>query len=355
MTTRDSFQEPTTVAAYVAAIAVALRRYDVDPQSVLDGASVERVGSNDPLLRIGDAAVNRLYARAVRITGDEYFGLTVADCVVPGMLHALGYALLASETLEDFCRRLARYYAVVSQSAVVTVRLTPETLELEARPRDASLCYETHDAWAALVMRLMRGACHDALAPDRLELLRPVPAGGPGPFLARFRCPVEFDRPRVCFHFPLAAMQEPLLGANRELAQHHDRIVMACLERLDRDDIVNRVRTHLVGGLCGGVFDRAGIAAQLHMSPSTLQAKLARRGVTFQQVLDGTRRELALGYIVQSRLSVTEIAFMLGFSDASNFNRAFRRWTGRAPTQFRTATYAEAPPAPAGDPAVRAG
>jgi AraC-like DNA-binding protein len=71
------------------------------------------------------------------------------------------------------------------------------------------------------------------------------------------------------------------------------------------------------------------------MSASTLQVKLAQSGTSFQKILEDTRHELALGYMTQSRLSITEIAFMLGFSDLSNFIRAFKRWTGKSPTEFK--------------------
>lgn len=329
--------QATTIAVYIEAIARALEARGIDPQEALRGVDVERVRANDPLLRITDADINAVYARAVTATGDEYFGLRVVDCVVPGMLHALGYALLASETLEDFCHRFVRYYALVSQSADLRVQVEGDDLLLEADPRDPGLCFETQDVFAALLIRLMRSACHGELHPRELELRRPMPAGGDAPFRELFGCPVRFGRPLIRFRFDLARMRQPLLGANRELAQHNDQIVRAYLEKLDRDDIVNRVRTHLVNGLSAGTFGRAEIAARLHMSPSTLQAKLARRGVSFQQVLDNTRQELALGYVAQRRLSITEIAFMLGFSDVSNFNRAFRRWTGKAPTEYRSA------------------
>lgn len=77
---------------------------------------------------------------------------------------------------------------------------------------------------------------------------------------------------------------------------------MTYLEKLDRDDIANRVRTQLVSGLNAGIFSRAEIATRMHMSPSTLQAKLARQGVLFLQVLDDTRQQLALGYVQQKML-----------------------------------------------------
>jgi AraC-like DNA-binding protein len=147
---------------------------------------------------------------------------------------------------------------------------------------------------------------------------------------------VLFGQETLGLYFDLNTLRDPLAGASRELAQHNDQIVMQYLEKLNRDDIVNRVRAHIVTGLSGGNFSRVAIAASVNMSASTLQVKLARAGLSFQQMLDETRHELALGYIEQSRLLITEIAFMLGFSDLSNFIRAFKRWTGKSPTEFRS-------------------
>ena len=328
--------EPTTLAAYTEAITRALEAVGADPVGILRDAHVERVRSNDPLLRITDSDINAIYERAITATGDPYFGLRVADYILPGMLHALGYALLASETLEDFCNRLVRYWALVAQSADFNVGEEAGLLRLEGVPRNPALCFETEDTFMALVLRLMRMAYHGRLQPERVALRRPVPAAGDKPYREYFGCLVLFDQPAVALYFDIAPMREPLSGASRELAQHNDQIVMGYLEKLDRDDIVNRVRASIVSGLSGGSFSRVAIAANVHMSASTLQVKLARAGVSFQQLLDETRRELALGYIEQSRLSITEIAFMLGFSDLSNFIRAFRRWTGQSPTEFRS-------------------
>lgn len=336
MTESSNLLEPTTVAAYTQAIIAALEAAGVDSQEVLHQAHFDHVRGNDPMLRITDSDINAIYASAVAATDDPYFGLKVAQFIVPGMLHALGYALLASETLEDFCQRVVRYWTLVSRSGDNFTRVTDNQLELWAVPHDPQLCYETQDVWAGLVMRLMRGAHPHPLNPLRLELRRPAPAGGDGPFVEFFGCPVEFDSDRTCFYFDLEVMREPLPGANRELAQYNDQIVIGYLEKLDRDDIVNRVRMHIVKGLSAEAFSRPQIADKLHMSPSTLQVKLARRGVSFQQLLDDTRHELALGYISQSRLAITEIAFMLGFSDLSNFIRAFKRWTGKTPTEFKS-------------------
>jgi len=327
--------QATTIAGYTEAITRALEAAGVDPQEVLLEAHVERVRSNDPMLRITDADINAIYKRAVAVTRDPYFGLRVAGYILPGMLHALGYALLASETLEEFCNRLVRYWAVVAQSGDHSVSVEGAELRLTSVPKDSSLCFETEDAHVALILRLMRMAYQDELSPLRVELLRPVPTGGDAPYREYFGCPVLFEQDSLSLYFDLAIMREHLSGASRELAQHNDQIVMRYLEKLQRDDIVNRVRGHIVTGLSGGSFSRADIAASVHMSASTLQVRLAKEGLSFQQLLDETRHELALGYVQQSRLSITEIAFMLGFADLSNFIRAFKRWTRKSPTEFR--------------------
>ena len=130
-------------------------------------------------------------------------------------------------------------------------------------------------------------------------------------------------------------MDRPLRGASRELAQSNDQIVMRYLEKLDKADLVNRVRSLIISELASGTISKNGIADQLHMSPRSLQLKLAAKGTTFQDTLDKTRQTLAQGYMTQSSLTITEIAYLLGFADSSNFTRAFKRWTGQPPSKFR--------------------
>lgn len=185
--------EPTTVATYTAAITRALEVAGVDPVDILRQAQVAHVRSIDPLLRITDSDINAIYERAVAATGDPCFGLKVADHILPGMLHALGYALLASETLEDFCQRMVRYWGLVAQGVDLAVSNDGMELRLEAVPQGDKVCFETEDTFVALILRLMRMAYREGLHPQTVS------------------------------------------GASRELAQHNDQIVMRYLEKLDRE------------------------------------------------------------------------------------------------------------------------
>ncbi len=134
--------------------------------------------------------------------------------------------------------------------------------------------------------------------------------------------------------FDVSALDIPLTGASRELAEQNERIVVGYLAKLDRSDIQARVRAELLREFPSGSVTKESIAKKLCMSPRTLQLKLAKTNTTFHEVVDQTRLALARGYIDSSAASITEIAYLLGFSDPSNFSRAFKRWTGHSPRDY---------------------
>ena len=115
----------------------------------------------------------------------------------------------------------------------------------------------------------------------------------------------------------------------------HDQTVMQYLKQLERSDIVNRVRGIIVEELSSCNLNKQRVADKMHMSARSLQMKLAAKDTSFQEILDSTRHSLALGYMEQSAISITEAAYLLGFSEVSNFTRAFKRWTGKSPRDFR--------------------
>ena len=104
---------------------------------------------------------------------------------------------------------------------------------------------------------------------------------------------------------------------------------------LDQDDIITRVKRAIVQFLPSENCTKQRVASELAMSPSALQQKLATLDTSFQDLLNQIRQSLAMDYMEQSRVSITEMSFLLGFSDTSSFTRAFRRWTGKSPRDFR--------------------
>jgi AraC-like DNA-binding protein len=325
----------TVIAGYAIAIARALEHKGVDSRRVFRAAGISELVSNDPLDRLPEATTAALYKISVDVTQDPYFGLTVAKFIHASNIHAVGYALLASKTLLDFCLRLERYFALVSQSAML--RTERSSTEVALRFRHVTLiCGENEDACLAFVLRFMRLLYRSEFRPLRVEFHHACPAEGAGPYEECFGVRPDFDQAETALVFPAPAMDDPLPGACPELAQLNDKIAGDYLARLDKSDVTARVRAKIVELLSSDDCSRRRVAREVCMSEATLHQKLAQRNTSFHDLLNDTRREMALGYLSQRALSVTEIAFLLGFTDTSNFTRAFKRWTGTSPTLYRS-------------------
>jgi AraC-like DNA-binding protein len=325
----------STISSYAHAIAGALENKGIDPHEVFKEAEVDFKSSSDPLVRLKRDEITRLFEIARAKTGDPYIGIQVGRNLQPSNLHALGFGLMASSTLRDFCQRVDNYFQLVSRSADFCHYEEGNVNVLEARNIVSDVCHESQDAFVVFMLRFMRSLYQKPLDPVWVEMLRPCPKEGSQPYLDYFNCPTKFDCEILRIAIDSSVMDDELHGANPELALQNDEVVIRYLQEMDKSDIVNWVRGLIIKNLSSGTLSKTSIASQLHMSPRNLQFKLAAQDTSYQEILDTTRRELALAYIEQRRVAITEIAYLLGFTDSANFTRAFRRWTGKSPSEFR--------------------
>jgi AraC-like DNA-binding protein len=331
---REEALQPTTIGSYTVAIARALDASGVDSKRIFSAMGIPLDLSTDPMTRLPAATMTRLFRACVDVTNNPYFGLTVARHIHLTHLHALGYSLAASGTLMDFCRRLERYFRLVSQVAKVSVDPVDDQVLLRFEYL-VELSSETEDAFFAFLVRTMRLIYRQEFSPLRVEMHRPMPHEGAEPYETLFRSPVLFSQVSGLLVFGKADLTHVLSGSCPELAQVNDNIVISYLARLDKNDVITGVTQKIIEFLPDGDCTRDRVASALCMSPTKLQLKLSQRGTHFQQLLDDTRKELACSYLSQASRPVTEITFLLGFSDTSNFTRAFKRWTGLSPTEYR--------------------
>lgn len=319
------------------AIAKALDHSGIDSDRILKAVGIPKTLSNDPMSRLPVATLTRLYQACVEVTLNPYFGLTVAKFIQISNLHALGYALAASTNLLEFCHRLERYFRLASQVAEITVVESDEVVTVQVK-QVANVCAETEDAFVGFVILAMRQLYRVDFAPLHVALHHTMPRDGAGPYEAFFRAPIRFGVPTAEMVIRKADALHPLLGACAELAQLNDNIATRYMARLDKDDVVTVVKQKIIEFLPSGDCSREKVASAMCMSASTLQFKLAHRETNFHELLEAIRKEMALSYVRQASLSITEITFLLGFSDTSNFTRAFKRWEGASPSEFRHRT-----------------
>ena len=133
----------------------------------------------------------------------------------------------------------------------------------------------------------------------------------------------------------LETASQRLPTANPELAQKNDQICLEYISRFDRVDVQSQVYYRLLEDLSNGEPSMEAMAEKLNVSVRSLQRKLREQGSSYKQLVDDVRKDLAMQYIEQRHMPIGEISYLLGFSHVSNFSRAFKRWSGRSPGDWR--------------------
>jgi len=328
--------EDTTIGAAASLIGRALRDYDVSVVEVFRDAGLVPDTVTSPDTRYPFVKMQAMWKLAVERTGDPCFGLAVAEHFKPQALHGLGFMWLSSDTLFDALQRLVKYQRMISTVADITLEETEDSVRLNVATchSPANIEYASIDAAVGVFVNMCRLATYETFSPVRLSLNRPCPACADR-FEAFFQSPVEYDAESNALYFDPASLREPLPGANPELARANDQVVIDYLGRFDRENLSMQVRSRLIERLPDGQPTQKDIASSLNLSVRNLQRRLRAEGISFKRLLDETRKDLASQYIQDSHRRIGEITYLLGFSEPSNFTRAFRRWTGVSPNEFR--------------------
>ena len=329
-------EEATTIGSVANLIGCALRDYDVDVDEIFREAGLDPVGSGSLDTRYPVAKMQKIWRLAVARTGDPCFGLTVAEHMRAQIFHGLGFAWMSSCTLLDALRRLVKYQRLITTVADFSLKESADSVQLVVSSRYPldQIQPAVIDAAVGVFVRMCRLAMCRPCNADKISLTRPRP-----PCYERFeeffQSPVEFAAEQNILYLDMQMLLEPLPGASPELERANDQVVIDYLSRFDQERLSMQVRSRLIELLPGGQPTQKEVAGSLHLSVRNLQRKLRSEGISFKQLLDETRKELAAQYIRDTHRRIGEITYLLGFSEPSNFTRAFRRWTGESPNEFR--------------------
>jgi AraC-like DNA-binding protein len=217
---------------------------------------------------------------------------------------------------------------------------------LEQRKDAVALCYTPvnpdHPATAQRVLAMLaanvsfgRWLVGEAFRPRQVELCQPAPSQ-PDDYEEFFDCAVSFDSPRNLLVYDASVTALPIPNASEELLQLLSERANRLLDSLShRSGIAARIASLLATQLNNRIPEKSVIASQLGMSERTLQRRLREEGTNFQEILDDTRHYLARELLRNTRLALNDIASQLGFAEPSAFFRAFKKWEGRTPGQYR--------------------
>ncbi len=309
----------------------ALRKHDGFPKAILDP-----LDAMDPDERVPITVSLELMRGGIAMTGDEDLGLKAATEVERGDYGALEYVARSAATFGQALEVLGRYLALVNDALRFKVELEGERaiVHLESAivlPRAGSDFQAAAFHWAATVLR-----ADSVPVASEVWFEHPQPANIDLYAQIFGTTKVRFEMPFNAFVIDKMFLDQPLPTADPALHGIVRKHADALLNELPRaESFTKRVRELLIAELEGGNPSAVHIASALHMSARTLTRRLEDEGTTFKDLLDDLRRTLSLRYVGSTDLGLSEIAFLLGFSQSAAFHRAFKRWTGQTPLEYR--------------------
>ncbi len=303
---------------------------------------LEQVGLREqalagPETRIAETTSNQVWALVATASADPDFGLHFAERMTPDTLDVVGHILTRSRTFGAGLERVVALSRILHDAVRVRVeRRGPRVVVFPGCVgRTAEFPRHVAEFSAAAVLVLGRLSTGRALSARVVRFRHPAPARvseharifGVLPTFGAHETEVELDADVLGYE---------IHDAQPGLVSYLDAYARSVVAKLPAEnDLPAQVERVVAVALSRGLPDLEYVANQLGMSGRTLQRRLTGAGTTFQERVDEVRRQYAAYYLADDRLPIAEIAFLLGFSEPSNFHRAFRRWTGMTPAAYR--------------------
>ena len=326
---------PTLPGTYACLLADVVARWGIPPARLLEGSSVKPEDLLSPIWQLEHGEFSRLLKRAISLTGEPGLGFHIGLQMKVSCHGLLGYAALFASNVAEALAITQDFIGL--QSSTIGLRLelsgAKARLYVEERMPDYPLG-ETGTTFTLLGLATMGEALTGRRLLGHADVCFPEPA-----YFKRFSHllpgTVSFSQARTCMHFDAAYLSLPLVMADPVAARlAREQCKQALHQLVGRDDLAGLVR-ELAFDETMGCCDLADVAERLHMSPRTLQRRLRQLGVSFSDILDGLRQQRAEMMLRRGDYSLVQIAETLGYTDTTNFSRAFRRWTGMSPSRYR--------------------
>ena len=333
---------PGVLASAATGIVGYIERFRGDVDRIFGNAHILPDMAGSPTLKLRLSAFCRLFEESAQQTGNENFGLWFGNQFQPRDLGMWGYAAVSAPTLGAALECLVGLFHYHQESSMMRLGTDDDGLvRLEYQIVDPSIIERRQDAELSLGMFLnvLRECCGSQWSPDEVHFEHPKPEFA-SEHEAAFGAPVYFSQRTNALLFRPDDLARPMPSRDLRLLA----VMQTCLEQLGSrpsDDhlLLDRIRTAVRMRLPEGCPSLGQIADELRAPVSVIHQDLSAAGLTYKEMVEEVRRDLALSYTRQLHLPFSEIAMLLGYSELSAFSRAFRRWTGAAPRDYRAAAF----------------
>ena len=308
-----------------------------NPDEILSNVGIERSVFSDPDGFIPSVSFAGFMEEAARATGDDCFGLHFGENYNPKNIGPLVYAVLNSPTIGAGIENVGRYQKVLNESARWFCSIEGERASIRhlltdlgiAAPRQQNECTM---AIALNTFRLMVGS---QWAPQEVQFTHEAPAQI-SEHLRVFGAPVLFGCETNALVVDREFVERQVPAADPRLYRILKRYLDSVLKEMPREDhFVSSIRKAIAESMRDGDPKLTKVAKKMAMGPRTLQRRLKESGFDFKKLIEDTRQRFAVSYLKNPKTSLTEVAFLLGYSELSAFNRAFKRWMGSTPLDYQ--------------------
>lgn len=278
---------------------------------------------------------SELMAKAIACSGDEFLPLKLAREINPKHWGVFSYAAMTCKNLAEVASMLVRYETVIDEANDTRMVLLEDRVGLQWIPRmedlHPALMQVSVASWVVFARR--HTGRRDLVADVDFSFGSPADTR---PFLELFGGDVRFEQETTQLLFPKEYLQIPITYHDPE--SHHilvSQLMQQAANLKQPGELHTHIKQLIVERLSSGRCTLENVADGLMMPARTLQYQLEQSGTSFRELLDTTRAELARHYLLDPDMSLVDVAFILGFSEQSPFTKAFKRWTGETPGEFR--------------------
>ncbi len=333
--------EPITVCVTVLSqMFLYLRSLRVEVDEFLRSINVDPESVKAPDSRIPIETYLKIQESAAAYVEDANFGFHMGQYAEPGSWSILGYLMMNCGTLAEAMEKSGRYSRIIGNLIESTPYLHFNKLKLvfstpPHAPKMSRHCFES--ALTSLV-RMVRTLTGQRLCPWEVTFTFPAPASM-AEYEDFFGCPVYFGQKQTSMTIDLALGSTPVLMANEALKEYFEQYAREFLAGMDEDkEFTNAVTRIILARLDDESLTIQKVAREMAVSVRTLQKRLEGEGAVFSDLLTDIRKRLAKQYLRED-YTVEQITYLLGFSEPSAFRKAFKKWLGVTPREFREGVY----------------
>ena len=297
-------------------------------------------GIDPAVLQQADAKIDKrifiqMMLAVMHRTEDEFMGFGAGRVSRPGTFSMMAHAVINCATLEKAVRRGIKFYELFNLAIIGQLLVSDDEAAIRFQSRkEVEFQPYVMEAVVFLTLRFLSWLIGQQIVPKRINLEFPVQ--DEGEFAAQFPCQVHYRQPHSEIILDSRYMNMPLVQNELSLS----KFLRSSLEELMDGDIQNASLNAQIRSIISKEFgnnfpDFSVVCEKLAMTPQTLRRRLKDENTSYQEIKDSIRKDASIYYLSKPELTIDEIALLMGFSEASSFHRAFKKWTGKTPSAYR--------------------